>query len=407
MRSDAWRCSTFGASWLRRSVIGAVCLVVVLGLTGPAVAGGPSPTWVRATAFRAESVAAAPAGGAVVVGVRGAGREDQIAVIRTYRPDGTARWTTTWVPSVGWAAASAVAVSADGIFVAGAMGPDRAPPPCNEIGSFSRFVLALNHRGRVLWLRGDTTWKNCHSDAATAVGAGRGLVVVATTRSIEGSIDYHGRMVAFTAGGRRLWANGFEVPGLPWASADSVSDLETDVAGRSFAAGNAWSRAVLDPPADSEAVLQALTRDGDRRWSKVFGEPGKWLDDRDRGTAVDVRGGRVMFGAMIDLQDPKGVRSRLMSFTTAGERQWVQGFKAVAAHSARTVVALGRSGRAYASSSVRDDVYGGMRAVLRAFSEEGRVLWERALGGSRRVVDLDAGQGLFVLQRNRVLRFPG
>jgi hypothetical protein len=116
-------------------------------------------------------------------------------------------------------------------------GPDDAAPPCDQIGSLTRSVLALSNRGRTVWIRSDENWGHRHENSATSLGAGGGVVTMGVTRTIEGYADYHGRIIAFTPRDTGL---GERVRGSrdPVGSADSVADLATDAEGRTYAAGH-------------------------------------------------------------------------------------------------------------------------------------------------------------------------
>jgi hypothetical protein len=391
---------------VKRALVGFFAVVLLLWLV-PGAHAEPQPTWSRWLSFSAHGIDAGPKGTVVVVGSTRESYPGGRIVLRAIHADGTVAWGSDWRPRGGYARASDVDIAGELMTTSAVASPETTPAGCEEIGSFAWMVRGASASGGTEWVRAQPSWRSeCMSRSGDAVGVGGGVVALATTQHIEGFTDVHGEIRGFDARGTPLWVNRFEpfpVGGPDGYDADRVTALAVDGHGRTYAAGWAW-RYPREDGADHEAVLMALDPAGHRRWVRVLGEPGQPRDDRDLGTDIEVRGDRVVFGAMIDRPDGPSV-ARVLAYDTAGNLRWSAGFPARETWSNTVQVAPGANGTVYVAN-VRprtDD----NDLIVRKLAKGGRVIWSLEKNERVGLVDLTVGDGgLFVLARRHLWRFP-
>lgn len=387
----------------RLAVIGSALAVALV--VAPAADAGPAPNWSKWFRVAMHGVEIGTHRTLVVVGNSSEDYPGKHFVLRQLRRDGSVVAVSSWGPSDGGARARGLAVFGRAVYVTGVVSPDVAGGACEETGSFGWFVRRSNPAGTQAWVRTLRGWRRCSEISAGPTAAGPDLAVIGTTQHIEGYTDVHGRILAFDAQGEVRWQNAFEpfkVGGAEGHDADDVNALAVDRLGRAYAAGWAW-RYPRETGADHEAVLIALGQDGGRRWVRVLGESGQPRDDEDRGTDVDARRSRVLFGAIID----KGDRSvaRVVMYDLSGRVRWMAAFPAAISSRATAKVAIGANGVAYLAMT-RPRTDDGKDLIIRKLGQGGKTLWRVGMP-SHRPVDLAVGiGGLHVLTPHHLWRFP-
>jgi hypothetical protein len=387
---------------MRRALV-AVVTICLMGAGAPSAAV-PHATWSRWLSIVPAGVGVAPDGTVVLAGSTTDEYPGGFVVMRGLRPDGTLAWASRWRPRLGGARARDVAVVPTGAYAVGALAPTTTPDGCDEIGSFGWFVRKADGSGRTVWVRSDPTWARCGYRASGAVGAGAGLVAVATTVYIEGYPDTHGAIRAYDAGGDLRWKDPFEpLPrGKPRGyDADGVTALAVGSDGTTYAAGWAWRPPYVEYDNDTEAALMAVDRQGRRLWVRVDGEPGSPKGgDRDRGVDVAVVGSRVLYGAIVDRRSgPSVARIRLLA--SDGTVRWSVGFPVGTGYFARLCVTLGPHGTAFVGYSRP-----GGDTVLRRLGARGATTWRTTIPRGESLVDLAAGEhALYVLRDQHLTRY--
>ena len=391
--------------------VSALSLVVALAVGWAflpvGMAASPSPTWSRSFPFVAQAIDVSPDGIVVVAGSTLEGYPGGAVVLRAFDRDGWLAWSSSWKPVGGGARARGVAVTTSQTYLSGVVAPPHGTGGCDEIGSFGWLLQGTDGSGHTGWTRTLRGWRHCRATAGGAVGAGGALEVLGITGYIEGYSDIHGSLIAFDEEGNPVWTNPFEpfpVGGPEGYDADDVRSIAVDPSGRAYVAGWAW-RYPKESGADQEAALMALDPRGHRRWVRVFGEPGQPRDDADRGTDVDERGARVVFGAVMMRRDGLSV-AKVTVLSTDGAIRWSTGFPAASSNGTTTQVAVGTDGVVYVATrqprtADRRDL------VVRKLATDGDVVWSMWLPTGAGLADLAVGDGgLYVLTHERLWRFP-
>jgi hypothetical protein len=387
-----------------KRVLVAIFVVCTATMGWPSAAATPHATWTRWLKLVPAGSDVGPNGTVVVAGSTTDSYPGGFLVLRGIRPNGTLAWASRWQPANGRARAGDVTVTSSGIYASGVLAPVTAPDACWEIGSFGWFVRKADASGHTVWVRSDPSWDDCGSRASHAVGAGAGLVAVATTLYIEGYTDIHGAIRAWGAGGSARWKNPFEpLPrGKPEGyDADDVLALAVGPDGTTYAAGWAWRAPYREYGNDAEAALMAIGPDGARRWVRIDGEPGRpSAQDDDRGSDVDARGRRVLYGAVIDRETGPSV-ARVMLLERDGTVRWTAGFPMAKGWRSGLLVALGPSGTAFAAyRAVGGDV------VLRRLGHGGATTWRTTMHRAAPLVGLSHDdRGLYLLVGRHLTRF--
>lgn len=347
----------------------------------------PAPTWTSRLTFdvRSGSVAIDADGNVYVTGLRVG--DEAIAVIGKIDPDGVPLWTRTWTQPRAHTMGTDVAVAPDGsVYLAGTVGSDHF-----EGGGW--FVRRYDMDGTLRWARDEPGWQHGRTSDSTA-----GLAVSGETVILAGSFNgccgdlrqRDGWVMAFAAGGRRLWRSRFE----PGGALNRFSDQAEAVfagPGRGIYVGG-WT--ALGPESDEHAAnhelfMQKLDPAGNVLWSRTY--PSVAARDQDFGVDLAVRGEGLMVSALVDGQAvqyrARPGHSWLARLTLSGELVWSRTWGTSWTRAAGpAALAVGATGMTFVVGTKRDPSDHGFDGFIRAFSRSGQMVWDRKLQASRRFV---------------------
>jgi hypothetical protein len=342
--------------------------------------------WTRqfGTAGYDQAEAAAPdgKGGSYVVGVTDAALPDQDhrggsdAFIRRYDAAGNELWTTQF-GTRGTDRPLAIALSSDGVFVAGST--DGRFPKQEAKGGLDAWIARFDPDGTRTWLR---QFGTALEDRAAALSSEGGAVFVAGATSgrlfrQRGSGGSDAFVARFDGGGDIGWARTIGGKGEDQASALAVRNGIVHVAGS--------TQGLRRPPGDLDAFVATLTTEGRMRWTRRLGGDGA----DDAATALVARA-RSMFvsgwtaGGLPEQTAAGGLDAFVARLGPNGNASWIRQFGTSGDDEAAGLVAVGKG--VYVTGSTRGALpdgthLGGTDAFARKLSPRfGTGMWTMQLG---------------------------
>lgn len=365
---------------IRTVTLLATTLVVAAAIWAPQAQArrGPAPTWHRNAGESANAVATDKHGNAYIVGATVPGGQDFTLMIRKYAPDGSLLWARSWHPAkAGYVNGRDITVAPDGgVYVVGSV----APRGCEGSGWF---IARYTPAGKRVWLHDAPEWEKCTTaDTYGSVAVARGRLIVAGNRfGCCGDPFNHGYLRSYTTGGRPLWKTLFDAPGIDPAFYDGAVDVTATPSGMFFATG--WTNTAVQHDdsdfVDQDVVIQGIDASGAVAWARVIGDRGK--RDRDRGTAIAVRGGRLQVTADVDARTFVRSSAWLGALTLDGSLLWSKQWGATKKgnQSSTADVSISPQGATYVAGSRKDKSDGGWDLVMRKFGPGGTLIWQSVL----------------------------
>jgi hypothetical protein len=379
-RPGRWRRPTTAVIWSAATILAVIAHVQEVARAAP-----PGPTWAVTLAanVREGSVAIDGAGNVYVTGYRL--RDDAVAVLRKFDPDGSPVWTRTWSHPDAHATGDLVAVAPDGsVYFAGSIGS-------NHFEGGAWFLRKYHPDGTLVWARDERGWEHGRTaDSPSGLAVAPGMVLL--SGSDQGCCgDFRirdGWVLAFGTDGSRRWRSPFEPGGDLDAFSDQAESVTVGAGGGIYVGG--WT--ALGPESEEtaaghELLLQRLDGHGVVVWSKTL--PATAHRDQDFGLDLALHSDALMVSAFVEGHDvwlpARPGHAWLARFTLAGDlvwsRQWGASWTKAAQPSA---VAVGARGRTFVIGSRRDPSDHGVDAFIRAYSAAGSLVWRRNLEGDER-----------------------
>jgi outer membrane protein assembly factor BamB len=333
----------------------------------------PLVEWIERPPGEAMAVAA-DASGIYVASLAFVATLERDVTVQRFDPDGSLRWTHTLPDGAELEIATAIAVHASGVYVAGLRGTwlNRG---CEA------FVAKLDREGNHLWTLAFTTCEvlvgsNDPNDLALAVDD-TGVYVAGTTQlfALPGQVSL-GRRDAFLRKldhqGSEVWTRQFGTPEDDELFALAVHEGLVVVTGETFG--------VADPDAGRESLVRAYDAEGRVLWTDQFGR-------FDRATAVAVDASGVYVGGNntgnAGRIDPCGCWAYLLHYTPTGALVWQENIQAPFGLDAPTVTGIAVRDE---DVTVVGEAFEGIKfgllktAFLYQYDLEGTLLWQRQIG---------------------------
>ena len=298
-------------------------------------------------------------------------------VLRTFDENGVHLWSRSWRPKHGSLWPADIAIGPDGsVVVAGRLSTERL----GEAGG--AFLRRYSSTGALLWARTSLGWRAGEVyEAATGVAVGPGLVVVSgEDYGCCGDSYVDGFVRAYDLDGTLAWENPFEPPGLR-RTHDGARAVAIAPSGAVYAAGwVAMGPESLGAMADHEILVQRLSANGERVWSRIV----RHRRHANPETAVAVTvGDRGLFVA-----GTRGGNWRrwhghawLADFTLGGRVTWTREWGQRASDLATAAsVAEGLHGTILVTGTQLDSADGGSDVFLRGYSTTGTERWRLTIG---------------------------
>lgn len=388
-----------------RGAWAAVCMALVasLSVAGPASARSAEPVWSRTLGRGLSDVAVAPDGHLFVTGqiwappVGGDPTDRGAMLVAKLGSGGGLHWTRTWrIHGEGWGATgmSVAPAPGGGVFVGGisTWWEDEYP-----------MLWRYTSDGRLMWWRRLTTTLDCGTITGVAADP-NGVVVALTEHGNFDDIRHDGQLRAFSPTGRPMWRSGFEVPGITdtW---DRIGGVAIGSRGRIYAAGHVDWRAFDspdDPAPDEDPIVQALTRSGAVRWTRVVGDGPE--RDREDVSDVAVRGHFLVVSGSVD----GWTRGWLGAYGTDGERLWTSVWGTGYETRAKAVAIAPRGPIYLIANRTRFGEDGEMTlaSILQRLTRGGALEWSRFLGADALGSAVVADGGVYLTVGGRLERWP-
>jgi hypothetical protein len=210
-----------------------------------------------------------------------------------------------------------------------------------------------------------------------------------------------GELLTFDHRGRLRWRTNFEVPGIPEATRDVVSEVALGADGRVYAVGSVerslWKPGRAAP--DEDIVLQQLTRGGHVLWTRVLGDG--QMRDRDSATDVAALSKRVVATGVVN--DTLGW---IGAFGMNGRTLWTRTWGRPDTWTAATAVAIASWGPIYVGSYRVAEGPGGSAAALRRYRPTGERVWARSVAGAEEITAIETAGDLYITVGDRLERRP-
>jgi len=319
------------------------------------------------------------------------------AFVRSYRDDGTLRWTRQF-GTTSDGRATGVATDASGnVYVVGytflALEGESA-------GGVDAFVRSFDRDGTVRWTRQFGTNATDEALGVATDASGNVYVVGRTLGVLEG--DGFGGVDAFVRSfdgdGTVRWTRQFGTN-----ATDEALGVATDASGNVYVAGYTGGALEGDSAGGFDAFVRSFDGDGTVRWTRQFGTSG---GDSASGVATDASGNVYVAGRTGGaLEGPNAgfFDAFVRSFAGDGTVRWTRQFGTSSDDSA-SGVATDASGNVYVAGSTGGALEGpaaaSTDAFVRSFAGDGTVRWTRQFGtsGSDRAagVATDVSGGVYV-----------
>jgi len=322
------------------------------------------------------------------------------AFVRSYRGDGTLRWTRQF-GTTSDGRAEGVATDASGnVYVVGytflALEGESA-------GGVDAFVRSFDRDGTVRWTRQFGTNATDEALGVATDASGNVYVVGRTLGALVG--DSAGSADAFVrsyaSDGTLRWTRQFGT-----SSSDVATGVATDASGNVYAVGSTGGALEGDSAGGFDAFVRSFDGDGTVRWTRQFGTSG---GDSASGVASDASGNVYVAGRTGGaLEGPNAgfFDAFVRSFDGDGTVRWTRQFGTSSDDDA-SGVETDASGNVYVAGWTGGALEGNnpisTDAFVRSFDGDGTVRWTRQFGtsGSDRAagVATDVSGGVFVAGR--------
>src|SRR4051812_18324981 len=375
---------TSGGTSVRRSLLSLIAAVSLVAMLAPAASAIPVH-WTAKGGRAFTDVARGPDGSLYVAGIDRSSIT-AAASVRKYSPDGSLRWTRSWVP---YPQASAnglgVTVGTDGTIYL--MGVVRGQ--CEGQGWF---VRAYKPGGDLRWKYVTPGWANCTlAEFPTDIAARGNLVVVSGfSHGCCGDQFHDGWITAFKPNLVKRFRANAEPPSTPLAWFDAAWGVGISPAGSIFVSGWAATGAIPreTSPTPGTPFLERLDPHGHKIWSKRADAsmPTMYLP-----VALGLSAKRAVIAAGVGGKDVTWgfppTTGWVASYTLAGHLRWKNRFGGGENEAAApSGVGIDGDGRVWVLSTRRDAGDHGTDGLVRLYSSKGKLRDKRRIDPSDRYV---------------------
>jgi hypothetical protein len=356
---------------VRRSLLSLFTAVSLVALFAPGADAIPV-RWSRPGGRAFTDVARGPDGSLYVAGIDRSSIT-AAASIRKYIPDGTLRWTRSWVPSPQDSANGVgIAIGNDGtIYLLGVVRGQ-----CEGEGWF---VRAYKPGGDLRWKYVTPGWANCTlAEFPTDIAVRGSLVVVSGfSHGCCGDQFHDGWITAFSPNLTRRWRANTEPPSTPLGWFDTAWGVGISSAGAIVVSG--WAATASIPremsPTPGTAFLEKLDPHGHKIWSHRadVSMPTMYLP-----VVLGLSANRAVIAAGVGGKDVTWgfapTTGWLASYTLTGDLRWKAQFGGGKQRAAApTGVSIDGDGRVWLLSTRRDAADRGTDGLVRLYSPRGKV----------------------------------
>jgi hypothetical protein len=369
---------------VRRSLLSLITAVSLVALLAPAASAIPVH-WTAKGGRAFTDVARGPDGSLYVAGID----RDSItaaASLRKYAPDGSLRWTRSWVPSVQDSTNGlGVAIGDDGTIYL--MGVVRGQ--CEGQGWF---VRAYKPGGDLRWKYVTPGWANCSLAEFPTDIAVRGSMVVVSgfSHGCCGDQFHDGWVTAFKPDLVKRFRANTEPPATPLGWFDSAWGVGISSVGAIFVSG--WAATAAIPremsPTPGTPFLEKLDPHGHKIWSKRADAsmPTMYLP-----VVLGLSANSVTIAAGVGGKDVAWgfapTTGWVGSYTQKGDLRWKNRFGGSKKEAAApTGVSIDGDGRVWVLSTRRDAGDRGTDGLVRLYSPRGSLRDKRRIDPSERYV---------------------
>jgi len=369
---------------VRRSLLSLIAAVSLVAVSAPAASAIPLH-WTAKGGRAFTDVTRGPDGSLYVAGIDRSSIT-AAASLRKYSPDGSLRWTRSWVPNPQASANGlGVTVGTDGTIYL--MGVVRGQ--CEGEGWF---VRAYKPGGDLRWKYVTPGWANCTlAEFPTDIAARGNLVVVSGfSHGCCGDQFHDGWITAFKPNLVRRFRANTEPPSTPLGWFDTAWGVDIASSGTIFVSG--WAATASIPremsPTPGTPFLEKLDPHGHKLWSKRAraSMPTMYLP-----VVLGLSANRAVIAAGVGGKDVTWgfapTTGWVASYTLTGDLRWQNRFgggKNEAA--APTGAGIDGDGRVWLLSTRRDAGDRGTDGLVRLYSSRGKLRAKRRIDPSDRYV---------------------